>query len=295
MRDDRLSGLTAFVQVVRAGGFRKAAAELGMSASAVSEAISRLEDRVGVRLLKRTTRKIALTEAGQDFYERCGPAVDSIADAIEEIKEYQNCVGGTLRLTAPSSAGPIFLNNLVAKFLRAYPHVVVDLNYDDHKVDLVSSGVDAAIRSDSLLDQDSQALPIGPKLQMCVVASPEYLERVGKPKSPHELNFHEGIYFRLSTNNTLAPWVFRQKRNRYIVQPRQRLIVNDAQVSIEMAELGLGLTYTYLEFAKVKIENGKLITLFSKEADIRPGFHINFLSKRHISPKLSAFISLSKE
>lgn len=261
----------------------------------MSEAIGRLEDRVGVRLLKRTTRKISLTEAGQDFYERCGPAVDSIANAIEEIKECQNRVAGTLRLTAPWSAGSIFLNNLVAKFLQAYPHVVVDLNYDDQKVDLVSSGVDAAIRSDSLLDRDSQALPIGPKLPMCVVASPEYLERVGKPKSPHDLNFHEGIYFRLPNNNTLAPWVFRQKKNRYIVHPRQRLIVNDAQFAIDMAELGFGLTYTYFEFAKAKIKNGKLIALFSKEADIRPGFCINFLSKRHLSPKLSAFISLSKE
>ncbi|MEM9092136.1 MAG: LysR family transcriptional regulator [Cyanobacteria bacterium P01_F01_bin.53] len=295
MKDDRLSGLTAFVQVVRVGGFRKAASELGMSAASVSEAVSRLEKRIGVGLLKRTTRKISLTEAGKDFYARCGPALDSIADAIETIQDSQKKVAGTLRLTAPWSAGPIFLNQLVATFLQAYPDVVVDLNYDARKLDLVSSGVDAAIRSDNLLEQDSQALPMGPKLPMCVVASPDYLARMGTPKLPADLNNHAGIYFRLSANNMLAPWVFVSKKERYTVTPRQRLIVNDAQAAIEMAERGLGMTYTYRAFAQSQIENGQLIALFPKAADVRPSFYLNFLSRRHMPLKLSAFISLSKE
>lgn len=295
MKDDRLSGLTAFVEVVRAGGFRKAATELGMSAASVSEAVSRLEDRIGVQLLKRTTRRISLTEPGRDFYDRCGLALDGIADAIDQVREQRHPVSGTLRLTAPWVAGPIFLNRLVAEYLSLYPHVVLEVMYDDLKLDLVSSGVDAAIRSDSLLEQDSQAVPLGPKLPMCVVASPAYLERKGKPKSPKALSEYDGIYFRMSALNMIAPWIFVSKKERYTVKPSQRFIVNDANTALEMAERGLGLTYTYYALAQAKIEAGQLVSLFRREADVRPNFSISFLNQRHMPPKLSAFIALSKD
>ncbi|NET33193.1 MAG: LysR family transcriptional regulator [Cyanothece sp. SIO1E1] len=295
MKDDRLSGLTAFVQVVRAGGFRRAATELGMSAASVSEAVRRLEDRIGVRLLERTTRSISLTDAGRDFYDRCGSAVDSIAEAIDDIRNAQIGVAGTLRLTAPWVAGPIFLNKLVATFLRTYPHAAVDLVYDDRKLDWVSSGMDAAIRSNSLLEQDAQAIPIGPELPMCVVASADYLARMGTPQSPQDLNTHDGIFFRVTTTNTLAPWTFVEQDQRYTITPRQRFTVNDASTALEMAELGFGLTYTYHAFASAKIQAGRLIALFLAVADVQPGFFISFSSKRHMPPKLREFITLSKE
>lgn len=295
MRDDRLSGLTAFVQVVRAGGFRRAAAELGMSAASVSEAVRRLEDRIGARLLERSTRNISLTDAGHNFYERCGCAVDTITDAMDDVREDQIGVTGTLRLTAPWSAGPIFLNNLVATFLQTYPHAAIDLIYDDRKLDLVSSGIDAAIRANSLLPQNGQAFPIGPNLPMCVVASPDYLERMGSPESPRDLSIHDGIFFRIAQSNTLAPWVFVEKDEHYTIKPRQRFIVNDANTALEMAELGFGLMYTYRVFANTKIEDGRLIALFSEETEVRPGFFISFISKRHMPSRLHAFIALSKE
>lgn len=295
MRDDRLSGLSSFIHVVRAGGFRKAANELGMTAGAVSEAVKRLEDRVGVRLLERSTRNVSLTDAGRDFYERCGIAFDSIIDAMQDVLEDRNDVTGTLRLTAPWSAGPIFLNKLVAKFLQAYPNASVDLIYDDRKLDLISSRIDAAIRSNNLLEKDTQSFPIGPKLQMCVVASPDYLERIGFPKSPKDLIVHDGIFFRITSNNKLAPWVFVEKNERYSSEPHQRFIVNDVDTALKMSELGLGLMYVYHSIASEKIKQGKLIALFLKEADIRPNFNINFISKQHMPSKLRAFIKLSQE
>lgn len=295
MRDDRLSGISSFIYVVRAGGFRKAANELGMTAGAVSEAVKRLENRIGVRLLERSTRNVSLTDAGRDFYERCGFAFDSIVDAIQDVREDQNDVTGTLRLTAPWSAGPIFLNKLVAKFLQTYPNVSVDLIYDDQKLDLISSRIDVAIRSSNLLEKDAQSLPVGPKLQMCVVASPDYLEKIGLPKSPRDLIVYDGIFVRITSHNKLAPWMFIDKNERYSSEPRQRFIINDIDTALKMSELGFGLMYVYYSIASEKIRKGKLIALFLKEADIRPNFNMSFISKQHMPSKLRAFIKLSQE
>lgn len=294
MKDERLSGLTAFVQVVRSGGFRSAAAELNMSAASVSEAVRRLENRIGVQLLQRTTRSVSVTEAGQAFYERCGDALDRISDAIDDVQGSQSQVSGTLRLTAPWVAGPMFLNELATRFLQTYPHAKLELNYDDRKLDFVSSGMDAAIRSSGLVEQDAQAIPVGPALPMVVVGSPDYLDRMGIPSSPQDLKEYDGIFFRLSASNAIAPWVFTAHDEQYTVQPRQRCIVNDAQTALEMAAQGLGLTYTYLAYAQEPIDQGQLVALFSDSAAIRPRFSISFIKKKHMPAKLQAFIDLSQ-
>lgn len=295
MQRNQLSDMSVFVEVARANGFRAAAQNLKLGAGSVSEAVQRFEDRLGVRLFDRTTRKIALTPTGQQLYQRSLPAINDLEDAVRELNEKQNTVAGTLRLSAPRSSGPFFLDTLLGNYATAYPDVDIELIYDDRKVDLVSSGVDAAIRSQHLLEQDTHAVSIGPDLAMTIVGSPAYLDRKGHPDNPSDLLDHDGICFSFGGSGQLAPWLFDGADGTFSAMPKPRMIVNDLLSILNYAEAGLGLAYIYLVPAQPAIAAGRLTTVLDGQVPSLPRYTVNYLSKRHMPARLRAFIDMAKK
>ncbi|MEM8697173.1 MAG: LysR substrate-binding domain-containing protein [Pseudomonadota bacterium] len=294
MERHQLSDVSVFVEVARARGFRAAANVLNLGPGTVSEAVQRLEDRLGVRLFERSTRSIALTPAGQRLYEQSMPAIADLESAVRELEDARDGVSGTLRLNAPRTAGPFFLDKLISDYADKHPEVAVELIYDDSKVDLVASGIDAAIRSATMLEQDSYAMPIGPKLDMSVVASPEYLKRSGVPNAPKDILSHEGICFAFDQTGQLASWNFKGKDGVVTIMPKPRMVTNDLQSALRFAEAGLGLAYVYAEAAKDLIADGRLFSLLEKKTLSLPRYSLNYRSKRHVPARLRAFIDLAK-
>ncbi|MEM1404656.1 MAG: LysR family transcriptional regulator [Pseudomonadota bacterium] len=296
MKAASLDDISVFVEVARANGFRAAAEKLGLGAGSVSETIQRIETRLGVRLIERTTRKMALTNAGERLLEQSLPALADLETAIKALSEEQDEILGTLRLSAPRSSSPFFLDEVIAEYCVMYPAVNVELIYDDSKVDLVTAGIDAAIRSQSLLEQDTYAVEIGPELDMVLVASPDYLKRKGEPKKPADLTEHDGIRFSFGRADQLAPWSFVDgKKGPYMVMPKPRMIVNDLASMVSFAVAGTGLAYVYRKPAQSFIDTGDLTTLFEKSVPALPRYTINYLTKRHMPARLRAFIDLAKD
>lgn len=296
MKQTSYDDLSVFVEVARANGFRAAAENLSIGAGSVSETIQRIESRLGVRLIERTTRKIALTSAGEKLFQKTLPALADLENALDYLSENQSSISGTLRLSAPRSSSPFFLDNVIAQFCATYPEVGVEVLYDDGKVDLVTSGVDAAIRSQTLLEKETYAVEIGPELEMALVASPAYLERCGTPKKPTDLTDHDGICFAFGRADRLAPWGFVEgKKSPYMVTPKPRMIVNDLVSMINFAKAGLGFAYVYRKPAEPFIQSGELVPLFDKHISPLPRYTINYLTKRHMPARLRAFIDLAKK
>jgi len=293
MKRDRLNDMAVFVEVARSGGFRAAAAALNIGAGSVSEAIRRFEDRLGLRLFERSTRSIALTSAGETLYRRSLPAMNELENALRDLDDFNEGVSGTLRLSAPRSAGPFFLDGLIAEYSDRYPGVAVELIYDDRKVDLVTARIDAAIRSRNLLEQDTHAVPIGPELRMIVVGSPRYLQKRGTPATPFELIDHDGICFAFDSADRLAPWTFKDESGDYSVTPKPRVIANDLNSMLRFAEAGLGLAYVYALPAQALIRQNRLISILDGETPTLPRYTINYVSKRHMPARLRAFIDLA--
>ncbi len=295
MERQQLSDLTIFAEVARSNGFRAAASRLNLQAGSISEAVQRFEDRLGVRLFERSTRSVALTTAGERLYSRSLPALSDLEVAIQELDDDKDAIAGTLKLSAPYSAGPFFLDRLLAQFAKEFPDVQVELIYEDAKVDLVTSGIDAAVRSNTLLEQDTHAVPLGPKLKMAVVASPEYLAEKGTPEMPDDLLDHHGIFFAFGNSGNVAPWSFQGQEGPRLVNPKQRMVVNNLRSMVEFAESGLGLAYVYEEAAKEAIGQGNLVSLFDDEVPQLPRYSLNYRTKRHMPPRLRAFIDFAKE
>jgi len=296
MQHANLNDLSVFVEVARANGFRAAADNLNLGAGSVSATVQRIESRLGVRLIERTTRKISLTTAGEQLFKRSVTALAELTSALDDVGGDQRIVSGTLRLSAPRSSSPFFLDELIASFGATYPEVRVEVMYDDEKVDLVTAGVDAAIRSQTLLEKETYAVEIGPKLEMALVASPDYLERVGTPKKPTDLTHHDGICFAFGRADRLAPWIFAEgKKAPYAVSPKARMIVNDLVSMINFAKAGLGLTYVYKKPAEPYIQSGELVTLFDRKVPALSRYTINYLTKRHMPARLRTFIELAKK
>ncbi|MEM9494616.1 MAG: LysR family transcriptional regulator [Pseudomonadota bacterium] len=294
MKFQHLNDVSVFVEVARANGFRAAAKALNLGAGSVSEAIQRFEDRLGVRLFERSTRSVALTPAGERLFERSLPALKDLESALREASEQSQSFAGTLRLSAPRNAGPVFLNDLLARFAAAYPEITIEVIFNDEKVDLVTSGVDAVIRTQTLVEQESYAVPIGPDLEVALVAAPSYLERAGAPKTPAEITEHDGLCYAFDDAGRLAPWRFTSARGDYSVAPRKRMIVNDLPTLISLAEAGLGLAYVYAAPTEPLIAQRRLIKLFEGETPPLPSYALNYRTKQNMPARLRAFIDFTR-
>lgn len=294
MRRGDFGDIKVFVEVARRGGFRAAAEQLQQAPASVSEAIQRFEDRLGVRLFERSTRSVALTPLGEQLYARSLPAITDLEGAIGDLDDQKDQVSGTLRLSAPYSAGPFFLDELIADFAVAYPAVDVEVIYDDKKVDLLTSGIDAAIRSEMHLGPDTHAVPVGPELKMTIVADKSYLDRRGIPKQPQDILDHDAICYAFARGGQLAPWGFSGRNGAYVMQPKPRIMANDMRSLLYYAQSGLGLAYVYAEIAAPYVARSDLVEVLSKHLSPLPRYSINFQSKRHMTRRLRAFVDLAK-
>ncbi|MGQ7845238.1 LysR substrate-binding domain-containing protein [Granulosicoccus sp. 3-233] len=295
MGRSNFADIRIFVEVARRGGFRAASEHLQLAPASVSEAVQRFEDRLGVRLFERSTRAVALTPIGERFFQRSLPAVNDLEGAISDLHDQKGRVAGTLRLSAPYSAGPFFLDELVARFALEYPEVDVRLIYDDRKVDLLSSGVDAVVRSSTLLEPETHAVPVGPELAMSIVASPDYLDRRGVPQQPQDILAHDAICYAFGLSGRLAPWGFQGREGAYTVEPNPRMVANDMSSLMRYAQHDLGLAYVYQEIASPFIDSGSLVEVLTEFLPPLPRYSLNYRSKRHMSSRLRAFVDRAKQ
>lgn len=240
---NNLQDIGAFVAVARHGGFREAARQSGGSASQLSEAVRRLEAGLGVRLLNRTTRSVAATDAGLRLLEQLEPALGAVASALDVVNGFRARPAGRLRLNVPLSAAKLVLPRVLPPFLAAYPEICVEVTVEDSFVDLLRSGCDAGIRYEEAMEQDMVAVPIGPRRQrFALAAAPAYLERNGMPNRPQDLARHVCLRGRFASG-AMPPWEFERKGRKVVIAPEGPLIVSlggGAQLAVDAALAGSG-------------------------------------------------------
>jgi len=288
-----LSDLDVFAAVARHRSFRRAALERGVSPALISQTVRRLEEGLGVELLRRTTRSVALTPAGEQLLQPLAPALDGIRSAIERINAHRGTPMGRLSINAPAPIAQFVLAPLVAEFQRLHPQIELELVAEAAKIDIVHSGFDAGVRFDDDLPQDAVAVPIGPPQRYAVVASRAYLAQRPAPLTPTALAEHPCIRRRFQGGG-LFEWVFRKKGRTVRVNPEGPLTVNDAVIAVQAAAAGAGIAYVNEHYARPAIEAGALVRLLD---DWSPGLGQPFLyfpRQRHVSAALRAFIDFAR-
>lgn len=285
--------LEAFVAIARTGSFRKAAAERGISGPAMSQALRNIEEQLGVRLLNRTTRSIALTEAGEALLAQVSEAFNDIGEAIERVQSLRGEVAGRVRINAPAPAIKFILAPLVADFLKLYPAVSIELISDASFVDMVSKGFDAGVRFGSDIPRDMIAIPIGVPLQYVVIGSPGYLKQRGIPQHPQELMDHDCILFRFP-GGSIFEWSFRKGKEEFSLTPEGRYIVNDAHLMVSAACADVGLARVLVDYAQAELNEGKLMTLLEDWTPPINQWSLYFPSRRQMPAALRAFVDFVK-
>jgi DNA-binding transcriptional LysR family regulator len=293
VRDD-LPDLAAFAAVARHRSFRRAAAELGLSPSALSHALRGLEARMGVRLLNRTTRSVAPTEAGAALLVRLAPALDDIAGAMAAASAAAERPAGTLRLNAPRSACRLVLMPLVARFLALHPEVRVEVASDDALTDIVGEGFDAGVRFGERLALDMVALPLSGPQRFAVVAAPAYLARRGTPDEPGDLSRHACLLQRFP-GGSLFHWELERDGIPAPVAVDGPLILGDQDL-IRLAALdGLGIALVFEGYVAEDIADGRLVRLLAPWCPSFPGFHLYYPGRRQVPAPLRAFLDVVRE
>lgn len=295
MRGVEYTELETFLAVAREGSFRRAAEALAVSPSSVSHTLRTLEDRLGSKLLYRTTRSVALTEAGQQLLDRLLPAFADIKGAVEEISLGTDRPAGRLRLTAPRVATQMVLAPMLGRFLVRYPAIQVEVTVDDGLVDSVAEGFDAGIRLAERVRRDMDSVPIGPALRGIVVGSPDYLAIHGAPASPDDLRRHRWLNYRLPSSGRLLPWDFARNTEEVTLSLDGPLASNDADLLIAAALDGAGLVCVTDGTIAVHLTSGRLVQVLADWCVEFPGWQLYFPGNRHIAPALKAFINFHAE
>ena len=285
-----LNELLVFTRVVQAGSFTAAARRLKMPKSSVSRKVSDLEERVGARLLHRTTRKLGLTDAGRIYFERAAPIVSDIEQVDQAVGELQAAPGGLLRVTAPLSFA--LIGPMVASFLDRYPEVRVELVCSDRVVNLVEEGFDVAIRAGHLVDSTLIARRLG-AFKRVLVASAGYLKRHGRPKSAADLEKHPCIVFGSSPTPTL--WTLHSGEKRVDVRVPARLSANDMDLMVDAALAGIGIAWLPEHLLTVDLAKGRLKRVLADWTSPETPVHAVYPSARHLSQKVSAFVELLRK
>lgn len=294
MHRSGLTDLDAMLAVARRGSFRAAAKELGMSTSAISHAIAGLETRLGARLFHRTTRSVALTEAGRRYVERIAPAVAEIRNASEEIAGDPATPAGTLRINASGRAVQMVFQPLIVEFLRRYPRMSVDIVSESRLVDIVALGFDAGIRLAEHLPQDMIAVPLSADLRMVVAASPGYLAEHGTPQSPADLAMHACIRHRMS-HGGIYRWELERHGETLEVDVEGRLILDDMDAITQAACTGLGLAFLSEWHIAEPLADGRLVRVLDEWCPPYPGLRLYYPGHRHVPAGLRALVELARE
>ena len=290
---EQLSDLAAFLAVARAGGFREAARAGGVGASSLSQALRRLEARLGVRLLHRSTRSVVPTEAGARLLERLGPALGEVAAALDVVNGFRDRPVGTLRLNVPASAARLVLPSLVPPFLAAYPDILLDVVVEEGFVDILAAGCDAGIRYDERLAQDMVAIPIGPRRQrMATAAAPAYLKSRGRPAHPRDLLNHACLRGRFASG-AMPAWEFQRRAEVVTVEPSGPLIVRvsgGVDLAVDAAVAGCGVIHLFEDWLRPQLVSGALEPML--ETWWRPftGPFLYYPGRRLLPAPLRAFV-----
>ncbi|PTE11984.1 LysR family transcriptional regulator [Mesorhizobium helmanticense] len=295
MDRDLLSHLPVVVAVARRGGFALAAAELGMSASAVSHAVRLVEERIGQPLFARTTRSVSLTEAGLALVATAEPALQDIAERLERIRGIKGRPAGLLRLNVSHVAVPMAVTPVVTVMAERYPDVTVEIFANEGLVDIVGEGFDAGIRLGEMIAQDMVAIRLTPPFQVVIVASPAYIGRRGAPTGLTDLAAHNCIGYRLVRSGAVYRWDLTEDGKDLAVETRGTAVVTDSLVAIDLALSGTGLAYVFEPLVRADIEAGRLVQVLPQSAIEEPGLFLYFPRRSAMAPKLRAFIDTAQE
>jgi DNA-binding transcriptional LysR family regulator len=287
---DQLPAVASLARVVHHGSFTRAAIELGISTSALSQAIRILEARAGVRLLNRTTRRVAPTPAGQQFLATALPALEVLNGAFMELNEERGRPAGTLRINASRASAEHLVVPMLASFTQEYPDVVLDLIVDDGLADLANGGFDAGIRLTEHLAQNVIAVPIGPKLSMAVVASPGYFGRHGVPQVPADLASHRCLRYRFNSNSSVYRWEFTEEGKDYSMDVRGGLIANDSEMMVAAARSGAGVACILDVSVARDVAEGRLQRVLESFCPLFDGFQLYYPHRMQIPRKLRVFV-----
>jgi DNA-binding transcriptional LysR family regulator len=293
-RIDQFTGLTAFLAVAEHRNFRQAAVDLGVTRAAVSQAIKALEQRVGQPLFLRTTRSVALTEAGQSLLETVRPASARIGEAIEQVSDRGGNVVGVLRVTVPRIAMDLVMAPLLLILRQTYPDLRIDIDVNDASIDLSSRRYDAGIRIGEFIERDMIAVRLTPNFQWTVVGSPDYFARCGVPGHPRDLIRHECIRYRFPTAASIYRWEFVEAGADFTLEPPGHITVNDHLSMIEFARRGVGLAYTADLLAASLLDGAELQAVLRNHLPTKQGLFLYFPANAQRQRKLRAFIDTAK-
>ncbi|MEX3667485.1 LysR family transcriptional regulator [Paraburkholderia phenoliruptrix] len=285
-----LNVLRAFLAVARERSFTRAAAQLGVSQSALSHSMRGLEDKLGLRLLTRTTRGVSPTEAGERLLANVGPYYERIDAELESLSALRDKPAGLIRISAHDHAADTILWPKLKKLLRRYPDISVEININYGMVDIVTERFDAGVRSGDLIAQDMIAVRIGPDFRMAVVGSPAYLASHGRPANPRDLAAHSCINLRLPTRGGLYAWEFGKRRNTLHVNVHGQFICNTTPQMLEAAVEGYGLAYVPYDLAEPHIASGRLGSVLDDWCPLVPGYHLYYASRRQTSPAFALVV-----
>jgi len=290
MRGTEFAELKAFTSVVEYASFARAAGQLGMSASALSQTIRKLEERLGVRLFNRTTRSVAPTVAGQRLYDRFSPILREMDAAVADAIATAGRVAGPLRINAPTIAALHLIAPRLKRFGALYPDIELDLIVDDGLTDIVAGRFDAGIRAGERLEKDVIAVRVTPDMEMLAVASPDYLVRHGEPTLPADLHGHRCINWRFPGSGNIYQWDFSEGGKQIVLDVRGPLITNSQELALQAALMGIGIVYTYDPRIYGWINEGRLKRVLTNWSPTFPGLFLYYSNKRHGQPALRAFI-----
>jgi len=289
VRHGALDGVEAFLSVAQHRSFRRAADELGVTPSAISQAVRALEARVGAALFIRTTRSVGLTEAGEKFFSRAKPAFEELVAASAVARDLGQRPAGLLRLSVPRAAVPVLLEPLIASFCQAYPEVEVEIAASEELVDLAAQGFDAGVRFGQFIAADMVAVRLTPPFRFIVVGSPAYLARKKRPQRPDDLREHACLRWRRS-GGAIALWSLNDQGRAIEIAVSGPLIANDFPTMLGAALEGVGLAQVPEPIAAAAVKAGKLVHVLEKFAPMAPGMFLYYPGRAQMLPKLRAFI-----
>jgi DNA-binding transcriptional LysR family regulator len=290
MRRETLNDLVVFLTIARAGSFTRAAAQLGVSQSALSHTIRALEERLGLRLLARTTRRVAPTEAGERLLRTLGPSLDEIDAELTGLSELRDKPAGTIRITSSEHAAQTVLWPVLATFLPRYPDIKVEVVIDYGLTDIVAERYDAGVRPGYLVAKDMIATRIGPDQRAAIVGAPSYFKTHPRPRKPQDLAQHNCISMRLPTRGGLYAWEFEKGKREFRVHVDGQLVFNSLTLRVNAVLAGLGLAYLPGDIVQPYIDAGQLVSVLADWCAPYSGYHLYYPSRRQPTPAFALLV-----
>ena len=293
-RRSDFADLTYFLEIAKHRNFRRAGLELGVSASALSHALRGLEERVGVRLLNRTSRSVTLTAAGEELRAAILSPFDEIGRAMEVLNRFRDGPVGRVRLSVPTEAADFLVGPALPTFLERYPDVEIEISVSNHMIDVIDSGFDAGIRYGGTVPEDMIAQRLAPDFRWVVVAAPAYVERFGKPAHPSELKNHRCVRIRIG-DESIYRWEFERGDEQIAIDVPGALLIDQGHVALPAIKQGAALMYVPDFMVARSVKEGVLTTVLDDWAAAGPGFHIYYSSRRQLPAGLRLFVDLVRE